>query len=93
MLDIPIRASDVRVGMMGVGETPLRLEEIEGIIEGTDVSEPVLDTVADRLAGILTPSTDIHASADYRRHLSGVLAKRALRAAWSRANHERLQAR
>ncbi|WP_240539717.1 hypothetical protein [Rhizobium sp. CCGE 510] len=61
---------------MGVGETPLRLEEIEGIIEGTDVSEPVLDTVADRLAGILTPSTDIHASADYRRHLSGVLAKR-----------------
>ncbi|MGM4884291.1 MULTISPECIES: hypothetical protein [Rhizobium] len=93
MLDIPIRASDVRVGMMGVGETPLRLEEIEDIIEGTDVSEPVLDMVAVRLARILTPNTDIHASADYRRHLSGVLAKRALRAAWSRANHERLQAR
>ncbi|ASS58060.1 FAD binding domain-containing protein [Rhizobium leguminosarum] len=83
------RASDVRVGMMGVGETPLRLEEIEHIVEGTDVSEPVLDKVVDRLAAILTPNTDIHASADYRRHLSGVLAKRAIRAAWSRANHER----
>ncbi|MEI5680819.1 FAD binding domain-containing protein [Mesorhizobium sp. CCNWLW179-1] len=79
-------ATGVRVGMMGVGETPLRLPEIEEVVEGTDLSEPVLETVADKLKDILTPNTDIHASADYRRHLSGVLAKRALRAAWSRAN-------
>jgi CO/xanthine dehydrogenase FAD-binding subunit len=78
-------ATGVRVGMMGVGETPLRLREIEEIAEGTDLSAPVLDTIAERLADILTPNTDIHASADYRRHLSGVLAKRALRAAWGKA--------
>ncbi|CUX56887.1 FAD binding domain-containing protein [Agrobacterium deltaense] len=79
-------ASGVRVGMMGVGETPLRLPEIEEIVEGTDLSEPILDAVAERLVNTLTPNSDIHASADYRRHLSGVLAKRALRTAWSRAN-------
>jgi carbon-monoxide dehydrogenase medium subunit len=79
-------ASGVRVGMMGVGETPLRLPEIEEIVEGTDLSEPILDAVAEKLANTLTPNSDIHASADYRRHLSGVLAKRALRTAWSRAN-------
>lgn len=78
-------ACDVRVGMMGVGETPLRLPQIEALIEGSDVSAPVLDRVAETLSDILTPNTDIHASADYRRHLSGVLAKRALRAAWDRA--------
>lgn len=86
------RATDVRVGMMGVGEIPLRLREIEDIVLGTDLSETVLDSVADKLAGILTPNTDIHASADYRRHLSGVLAKRALRGAWKRAKSKGLKA-
>jgi CO/xanthine dehydrogenase FAD-binding subunit len=85
-------ATDVRVGMMGVGETPLRLQEIEAIIEGTDASQPVLDTVAVRLKEILTPNTDIHASADYRRHLSGVLAKRAIRAAIGRAGNRKARA-
>jgi len=86
------RAKDVRVGMMGVGETPMRLREIEDILDGTDVSDVVLDEVAKRLTDILTPNTDIHASADYRRHLSGVLARRALRAAWGRANGKGLDA-
>lgn len=86
------RAKDVRVGMMGVGETPMRLREIEDIVDGTDVSDMVLDEVAKRLTDILTPNTDIHASADYRRHLSGVLARRALSAAWGRANGKGLDA-
>lgn len=86
------RAKDVRVGMMGVGETPMRLREIEDIVDGTDISDMVLDEVAKRLTDILTPNTDIHASADYRRHLSGVLARRALRAAWGRANGKGLDA-
>lgn len=86
------RAKDVQVGMMGVGETPMRLREIEDIVDGTDVSDMVLDEVAKRLTDILTPNTDIHASADYRRHLSGVLARRALRAAWGRANGKGLDA-
>jgi len=86
------RAKDVRVGMMGVGDTPMRLREIEDIVDGTDVSDMVLDEVAKRLTDILTPNTDIHASADYRRHLSGVLARRALRAAWGRANGKGLDA-
>jgi len=81
-------ASDVRFGMMGVGDTPLRLVEIQELVEGNRVSDAVLDRVAETLGRILTPNTDIHASADYRRHLSGVLARRALRDAWARAeNH------
>ncbi|MGH0348888.1 FAD binding domain-containing protein [Sinorhizobium meliloti] len=78
-------ARDVRFGMMGVGETPLRLVEIQDLVEGNTLSDAVLDRVAETLSIVLTPNTDIHASADYRRHLSGALARRALRNAWTRA--------
>ena len=33
----------------------------------------------------IDPDDDLHASADYRRHLAGVLAERALGDAWARA--------
>ena len=79
-------ARDVRFGMMGVGETPLRLSEIEGLIEGKAISEALLDELSETLKGLLHPNTDIHASADYRRHLGAALARRALRDAWKRAD-------
>lgn len=78
-------ARGVRFGMMGVGETPLRLPEIETRIEGEALSEALLQDVSEALKGLLHPNTDIHASADYRRHLAGALARRALRDAWRRA--------
>lgn len=79
-------ACDVRFGMMGVGETPLRLNMIETLIAGKEISEPLLNDVMETLKDILMPNTDIHASADYRRHLAAVLARRTLRDAWERAN-------
>lgn len=78
-------ARDVRFGMMGVGETPLRLPEIEARIEGQAISQALLQDVTEALKGLLHPNTDIHASADYRRHLADTLARRALRDAWRRA--------
>nr|WP_058326144.1 xanthine dehydrogenase family protein subunit M [Sinorhizobium sp. Sb3] len=79
-------ARDVRFGMMGVGETPLRLSEIEQRAEGKTISDDLLADIAEALNGTLHPNTDIHASADYRRHLAGVLARRAIRSAWKRAH-------
>jgi carbon-monoxide dehydrogenase medium subunit len=78
-------ASDVRFGMMGVGETPLRLPAVETLLEGKELTAILLNDVADLLADTLEPNTDLHASADFRRHLSGVLARRALGVAWHRA--------
>jgi CO/xanthine dehydrogenase FAD-binding subunit len=41
--------------------------------------------VIEAVRAAITPETDLHASADYRRHLAGVLTGRALDAAWQRA--------
>ncbi|MCJ9728647.1 xanthine dehydrogenase family protein subunit M [Bradyrhizobium sp. PRIMUS42] len=79
------RATDVRFGMMGVGEIPLRLPAVEALVEGQEVTPRLMDEVAELLGDTLTPNTDLHASADYRRHLAGGLAKRALADAWRRA--------
>lgn len=79
-------AADVRFGMMGVGETPLRLPVVEDMIEGREVSPELLDEVTVLLNDILVPNTDLHASANYRRQLSGTLARRALSDAWHRAS-------
>jgi len=78
-------ASGVRFAMMGVGETPMRLDGVEALIEGREVTPQVVSEVVEMLHDTLQPNTDLHASADYRRHLSGALARRALEAAWRRA--------
>ncbi len=76
---------NVRVAAMGVGDTPLRLPSAERVLEGAPFAPESLAAAADAVRGSLAPMSDLHASADYRRHLAGVLAVRALRAAWERA--------
>jgi carbon-monoxide dehydrogenase medium subunit len=78
-------ANGVRFAMMGVGETPLRLGAVEALVEGREVTPHLVSEVVELLNDTLHPNTDLHASADYRRHLSGALARRALDAAWRRA--------
>jgi CO/xanthine dehydrogenase FAD-binding subunit len=34
---------------------------------------------------VLAPTDDVQASAEYRRHVAGVLTERAVRQAWERA--------
>jgi carbon-monoxide dehydrogenase medium subunit len=81
-------AVGVRVGLMGVGEMPMRLPRIEAMLEGCEVSSGLIGEAVDALRTELEPNSDLHASADYRRHLAGVLARRAMTAAWARAEKD-----
>lgn len=78
-------AANIRIGLMGVGETPMRMRRLEAMLEGVEINATMLDQAVDELRSTIEPNSDLNASADYRRHLAGTLARRALSDAWSRA--------
>jgi CO/xanthine dehydrogenase FAD-binding subunit len=79
------RMRHVRIAMMGVGDRPLRAEAAEAILEDGHYAPATLAAAVQAVREAVQPNTDLHASADYRRHLVGVLAGRAMTAAWQRA--------
>lgn len=79
------RALEARIGAMGVSDTALRLHEAEALLQGQALDDSVLCRVVNAVRAGVNPDTDLHGSADYRRHLVGVLVERALRTAWTRA--------
>jgi len=79
------RVSNARIGMMGVGETPMRAAEAEELLMSAPLDDRHVLAAVSSIRAAVEPNTDLHASADYRRHLVGVLAERAIRRAWSRA--------
>jgi CO/xanthine dehydrogenase FAD-binding subunit len=78
--------AEARIAMTGVGPTPKRASEAEALLAGGRVEGTLIDRVTQAVRADVSPETDLHASADYRRHLVGVLAGRAVAAAWRRAN-------
>lgn len=77
--------SELRIGMMGVGETPMRATAAENILMGQRYSEAAVVAAVDAIRAAVEPNTDLHASSDYRRHLVGILAQQALAKAWDRS--------
>jgi CO/xanthine dehydrogenase FAD-binding subunit len=79
------RVLDARVAVMGVAETPLRLREAEGALRGVAGGPASAAKFAETVRASVSPNSDIHVSADYRRSLVGALAERAFMTAWARA--------
>ena len=78
--------SQARIALTGVGATPVRAAEAEALLVGQALEPGLIDRIIDAVRAAIEPDTDLHASSDYRRHLAGVLAGRAVSAAWRRAN-------
>ena len=72
-----------RVAIGCVDAVPVRARQMEEKI-GSDYSDESVRAAADGLGATLDPPSDVHASAEYRRHLAEVLAVRALVAARER---------
>lgn len=67
-----------RIAAAGVAPTPQRLTDVEAMLTGQRLDDAVL-TEADHAArAAVDPTGDIHANADYRQRLTGVLVRRAL---------------
>jgi CO/xanthine dehydrogenase FAD-binding subunit len=78
--------AQARIALTGVGPTALRATEAEALLIGHALESKLTGLVIEAVRAAIEPDTDLHASADYRRHLAGVLTGRAVEAAWRRAN-------
>jgi aerobic carbon-monoxide dehydrogenase medium subunit len=72
------RCTEARVVIGGVDEVPLRVEAAEAVLAGSDLGAQAIDEAARVAAGEVDPSSDVHGSGEYRKHLTAVLLRRAL---------------
>jgi carbon-monoxide dehydrogenase medium subunit len=75
------RVANAHVGVIGVGDRPLRLPAAEACINGTAINEAVIAEAQIAASASVEPADDIHASGDYRKALAGVMVERALTSA------------
>ena len=73
-----------RVGVTGLSGKPYRATAVEKALEGTAGSPSDIQKASAQVAAGVDANSDLHASADYRKHLAQVYAMRALGIAASR---------
>lgn len=84
--DGQMTCNQAKVVLSGVGSRPVVVDAIEEELRGKTIDENAIER-----AGVLAseaipdPLSDIHASADYRREMASVFAKRALNLAVARS--------
>lgn len=74
-----------RITVFGAADAPRRGNAAEALLTGSSITPALLDEIANQLQAETPTHTDIHATADYRRHLIGALARRTVLRAAKRA--------
>jgi aerobic carbon-monoxide dehydrogenase medium subunit len=74
-------ARNAHVGVIGVGDRPMRLPSVEAILNGQKINEALIAKAESAASAAVDPRDDIHASGAYRKALVGVMVERALKAA------------
>ena len=74
-----------RIALASVAPTPLLAEEAGALLAGREVSEKAIEDAAAAAMEVARPISDMRGTAQQRRHLVGVLTRRALRSAIQRA--------
>jgi aerobic carbon-monoxide dehydrogenase medium subunit len=75
------KARNAHVGVIGVGDRPMRLTAVEDVLNGESIDEATIAKADAATSAAVDPQDDIHASAAYRRALVGTMVERALRSA------------
>jgi len=78
------RCKMARLATGGVGPVPLRLRAAETILEQRGLADDAIEAAAKAAADSVDPMSDHQGSAEYRRHLTQVLTRRAVHKALAR---------
>ncbi|MGB3593168.1 MAG: xanthine dehydrogenase family protein subunit M [Ornithinimicrobium sp.] len=73
--------AEARVALTNMGSTPLRADTLEQALIGMEATTEALREVCAAVGEGTNPPSDLNGDADYRRHLAGVLTRRAVVAA------------
>jgi carbon-monoxide dehydrogenase medium subunit len=77
--------SNARIGLTNVSPVPIRAKNAEQAIIGQVITDEVLEAAGQAAAAECDPSADLRGTVDYKRDLTRVLTKRAIRQAVERA--------
>jgi len=71
------KISQVRIAAGSVAPTPIRLTIVEEFLENKEISNKLVEEAMNKVSEEVNPISDIRASEEYRRYISGILFKRA----------------
>jgi len=80
--------ADAGVALGAVGLTTIHLSRAEDLLRGSSPSDELFAQAGEIASADCSPMSDGRGPIDYKRHLAGVLAQRALRRAVARALHQ-----
>jgi aerobic carbon-monoxide dehydrogenase medium subunit len=80
--------ADAGVALSAVGPTTVHVSRAEELLRGKPASEELFEQAGEIASEDCAPLPDGRGPVDYKRHLAGVLTKRALRRAAARALHQ-----
>jgi len=72
------RCAKARLATAGVGPASIRLRDAETVLEQKGLGEAAIAEAADKAKAAVDPVSDLNGSAEYRRHLTGVLTRRSI---------------
>jgi aerobic carbon-monoxide dehydrogenase medium subunit len=76
---------DAGIGLSALGPTTLRATRAEDLLRGNSPAEELFSEAGNVASEECSPLPDGRGPVDYKRHVAGVLTKRALRRATARA--------
>lgn len=87
-LDQADRVQEARLVYLSAGDGPVSAPQAAEMLRGEQLTPELIRAAAEKAAGDeIDPGSDIHATAEFRRHLANVLTRRALEEAYQRARN------
>jgi CO/xanthine dehydrogenase FAD-binding subunit len=88
-LDSNGSCENARIVFLSAGDRPMEAYQAADLLKGQKPTAEVIQAAATKAASVdIDPGGDIHATAEFRRHLATVLSRRALHEAFKRTQED-----